>query len=255
MNSPSAAVETELRAALSANTGNLGRVYLLLQEGVTSNAKLVEARAAANSGAVSNIKAIIKAILTGECPSAPSIAGQAGRTIGGIVRTNPGLSAGSRQYLADLRAVLDEHSQDTEAVEREDRELEAASDNLERAIADLDGVYVYTYPTYFRTVQKTDPERFLYKVGKTERFSGQRIEEQQRATNMPEDPWTLRVYRSAALTPDQLEDRFHAILEAAGHGHSLGMRSGKEWFFTNLEFLDGVASLLECEVHKPVETE
>lgn len=250
MDQPTATVEAELRAALSANTGNLGRVYQLLQEGKTSNTELVEASAAANSGAASNSKAIINAILTGECPESPSKAGQAGRAIGGILRTNAGLGANARQYLADLRAVLDEHSEDTEAVEREDRELEAASENLERAIEDLDGVYVYTFPTYFRTVQKTDPERFLYKVGKTDRFSSQRIKEQQRATNMPEDPLTLRVYRSATFTPDQLEDRFHAILVVAGHARSDGRRAGREWFYTNLEFLDGVAQLLGCDVHK-----
>lgn len=250
---PLEAVGAELREALSGNAGNLGRVYLLLQEGKTGNAEIIEAGGAANSGAASNLKTIINAILAGECPASPSLAGQAGRAIGGLLRTNSNLSAETQRYLTALRSVLDAHSQDAEAVEREDSQIKVASENLERAIEDedLDGVYVYTFPTYFRTVQKIDPERILLKIGKTDRFSSVRIREQQRATNMPEDPWTLRVYRSPSMKPDELEARFHMILEAAGHGRAAGRRSGREWFYTNLEFLDAVASLLGLEVRKP----
>jgi T5orf172 domain len=251
MSAPSVAVDGELREALAGNVGNLGRVYLLLQEGKTGNAEIIEAGGAANSGAASNLKTIINAILTGECPASPSLAGQAGRAIGGLLRTNSDLSAETQRYLTALRSDLDAHSQDAEAVEREDRQIEVATENLERAIEDLDGVYVYTFPTYFRTVQKIDPERILLKIGKTDRFSSVRIREQQRATNMPEDPWTLRVYCSSSMKPDELEARFHMILDAAGHGRAAGRRSGREWFYTNLEFLDAVASLLGLEVHKP----
>jgi hypothetical protein len=250
MNRPTNAVETELRDALTANSGNLGRVYLLLEEGKTSNRELVEGGAAANSGAASNTRSMVSALLEGIIPAGPSLAAAAGRTVGGLLRTNPDLSDEARQYLTGLRAELDEHGRDSEAVEREDRELDRASEDLEQTIENLAGVYVYTFPTYFRSVQKTDPERFLFKIGMTERYSKIRIREQQRATNMPEDPWTLRVYRSAALTPTELEARFHSILDAAGHGRSSGKSAGKEWFYTNLEFLDGVATLLGLEVHK-----
>jgi len=250
MTTPTPDIEAELRSALASNNGNLGRVYLLLQEGTTSNTELIDAGAVANAGAASNSKTMINAILTGDCPSSPSLTAQTGRAIGGLLRTNPGFSEDAQRYLTALRATLDEHSQDSEAVEREDRQLDVASEVLERTIENLNGVYVYTFPTYFRTVQKTDPERFLYKVGKTDRYSSVRIREQQRATNMPEDPWTLRVYRSSTLTPDELEDCFHKLLDAAGHGRATGTRSGREWFYTNLEFLDGIAALLELEVHK-----
>ena len=251
MNTPSDETITDLRRALEDNTGNLGRVYQVLQEGKSSNAEIIDVGAAANSGAASNLKTIINAILTGDCPSAPSLAAQAGRAIGGMLKTNPDFSTTTKSYLTSLRSEFDAHGQDAEAVEREDREIEAASENLERAIEDLDGVYVYTFPTYFRTVQKIDPERILLKIGKTDRFSSTRIREQQRATNMPEDPWTLRVYRSETIPLDDLERKFHKMLDAAGHGRSNGRRAGKEWFYTNLEFLDSVAELLSLEVHKP----
>ena len=151
MSAPPVGVELELREAMAANGGNLGRVFVLMQEGVTSNAEIIEAGAAANSGAASNLKTTINAILSGECPTSPSLAAQAGRTIGGLIRDN-NFTPEAQMYLTSFRSVLDAHSQDPEAVKREDRELELASDNLERSIEDLDGVYVYTFPTYLRTV-------------------------------------------------------------------------------------------------------
>jgi T5orf172 domain len=253
MTSPIPTVEAELREVIAANPGNMGQVYALLEEVKTSNAELVEAGAVANTGAASNLKIVINAILTGQCPTSPSLAAQAGRTIGGILRNNESLSDNGRTYLLGLRSEFDDYSQNNEAVEREVRELDKASEDLERSIENLDGVYVYTYPTYLRTVQMSDPERFLFKVGKTEQFSSVRIKGQQRATNMPEDPCTQRVYRSSSMTPHEIESRFHMMLVAAGHGRSMGKRAGKEWFFTNLEYLDAIATMLGLEIHKPSE--
>ena len=244
-------VEENLRAALASNSGNLGRTYILLQEGISSNLDLVNAGAAANSGAASNARAIITSILSGACPSSPSIAAQVGRAIGGLLRTYSEFNPGTKEYLVSLRAIVDEHAENTEAVQKEDSEIGAASELLERTIESLDGVYVYTFPTYFRTVQKSDPERFLYKIGKTDHSSEGRIKEQQRSTNMPEDPWILRVYRSSALAPIEIERRFHAMLVAAGHGRAPGKRAGREWFFTNLDFLDEIAIMLDLEIHRP----
>ena len=244
-------VEKNLRSALGSNSGSLGRTYLLLDEGISSNLDLVNAGAAANSGAASNARAIITTILSGTCPSSPSIAAQAGRAIGGMLRTYTEFSPETKEYLLSLRAILDEHAGNIEAVEKEDSEIGAASELLERTIESLDGVYVYTFPTYFRTVQKSDPERYLYKIGKTDHSSDGRIKEQQRSTNMPEDPWILRVYRSSELAPVEIERQFHSMLVAAGHGRAPGKRAGREWFFTNLDFLDGIAAMLNLEVHRP----
>jgi hypothetical protein len=55
------------------------------------------------------------------------------------------------------------------------------------------------------------------------------------------------------MTPDEIESRFHTMLVAAGHGRSMGKRAGKEWFFTNLEYLDAIATMLGLEIHKPSE--
>jgi hypothetical protein len=132
-------VEKNLRAALASNNGNLGRTYLLLQEGISSNLDLVNAGVAANSGAASNARAIITSILSGACPSSPSIAAQAGRAIGGMHCTHSEFSPETKEHLRSLRAILDENAENIEAVQKEDSEIRAASELLERTIESLDG--------------------------------------------------------------------------------------------------------------------
>ena len=112
----------------------------------------------------------------------------------------------------------------------------------------MPGVYVYTLPSFYRTVQKTDPERFWFKIGKTDRVAGIRIGEQMRATGLPEDPWIARVYRHDSKSPKEIETDFHLLLDAAGHSQAGGKHAGRDWYATNLDFLDAVAVALGCEI-------
>jgi hypothetical protein len=181
-------------------------MFLLQRRGITDTAALIAAAAGANAGAASNLKAIITAIFTGSCPSSPSIAGPAARAVGGLMRTNPDLDVETCDYLTALRFEPDARSQDRTAIEREDRQLEIASVDLGRTLDEYDGLYGYSYATYLRTVQKTDPERFLIKIGCTDRTAGVRIRDQPRATAMPEDPLLLRnhgtIRTRGTLSPD-----------------------------------------------------
>lgn len=238
----------ELSTALRNNEGQLGKVFALLEEGKTTNRELVEGGAAANQGAAANLRVAVRAVLDGVLPKAPSVATQSRRSIGGILRDNPGLSSSAREYLEQLRNELEEIATDSKAIEDEDKDLERASKELEKSLEDLPGVYVYTLPSFHRTVQKTDPERFWFKIGKTDRVAGVRIGEQMRATGLPEDPWIARVYRHSTKSPKELETEFHRLLEAAGHSRASGKHSGRDWYATNLEFLDAVASVLACEI-------
>lgn len=237
----------ELSAALRNNTGQLGKVFALLEAGKETNRELVEGGAAANQGAAGNIRVAVKAVLEGGLPKGPSLAVQARRSIGGLLRDNPGLSEGARAYLEDLRRRLEVIATDAAAIEREDKDLEEASKELEKSLENLPGVYVYTLPSFYRTVQKSDPERFWFKVGKTDRAAGVRVGEQMRATGLPEDPWIARVYRHQNLSPAELEDTFHELLDAAGHSRATGRHAGRDWYATNLEFLDAVAHALQCD--------
>jgi hypothetical protein len=242
----------ELSAALRNNEGQLGKVFALLEEGKITNRELVEGGAAANQGAASNLRVTIMAVLDGVLPKGPSVAAQSRRSVGGILRDNPGLSSAACEHLERLRDSLEAIATDSKAIEEEDKNLELASKELEKSLEALPGVYVYTLPSFHRTVQKTDPERFWFKVGKTDRVAGVRIGEQMRATGLPEDPWIARVFRHASKTPKELETEFHRLLEAAGHNRAAGKHSGRDWYATNLEFLDAIAVALGCEVASSV---
>jgi hypothetical protein len=241
-------LQIELAAALRGNDGNLGKVFALLAEGVSSSRELVERGAAANTGAASNLLVVIRTITDGVLPKSPSRAAQARRSIGGILRDNPNLSDDARGHLENLREKLEVIATDSQAIELEDKSLERASIELEKSLEKLPGVYVFTLPSFYRTVQKTDPDRYWFKVGKTDRAAGVRIGEQMRATGLPEDPWIARVYRHETRTPREVESEFHNLLAAAGHVRAAGKHSGREWYATNLEFLDAIGSALGCEI-------
>lgn len=249
-------LRVELSDALRNNSGQLGKVFALLEEGKESNRELVEGGAAANQGAAANLRVVVRAVLDDVLPKGPSVAAGARRSIGGLIRDNPGLSESARTHLEDLRVRLETIATDTSAIEREDKNLEEVSKQLEQSLEKLPGVYVYTLPSFYRTVQKTDPDRFWFKVGKTDRVAGIRVGEQMRATGLPEDPWIARVYRHQTLAPAELESKFHELLEAAGHSRAAGKHSGRDWYATNLEFLDAVAHAMGCDatLNEPPET-
>jgi len=237
----------ELEIAFRNNEGQLGKVFALLEGGKTTNRELVEGGAAANQGSAANLRVTVKAVLDGILPGAPSVAAQSRRSIGGLLRDNPGLSLVAREHLEQLRDKLETIATDSKAIEEEDKNLERVSLKLKKSLDNLPGVYVYTLPSFYRTVQKTDPERFWFKIGRTKRAAGVRIGEQMRATGLPEDPLTARVYRHAAKTLKELEMDFHRLLEAAGHCRATGNHSGRDWYATNLEFLDAIALALGCD--------
>lgn len=241
-------LRAELSEALRRNDGQLGKVFTLLETGARTNRELVEGLAAANQGAAGNLRVTVNAVLDGVLPNGPSVALQSRRSIGGLLRDNPGLSDTARSHLEALRSALEQIASNESAVRAEEADIEAATKTLEQTAAELSGVYVYTLPTFFRTTQKVDPDRYWFKIGKTDRVAGIRLGEQGRVTGLPEDPWLLRVYRSNSRSPQELEQEFHRLLSAAGHARSSGRNTGREWFATNLEFLDTVAGALGCTV-------
>ena len=245
---PTPEVTETLCSALDANTRQLGYAFRLMQQGKISNKELVEGGAGANDGAAGNNRAMINAILEGVIPSAPSIAGMAARAVGGLVKANKDFDSDTKKYLQDLRDELEEVSESSDAIEREDAALEEASKELEQLLEDMPGVYIYTLPAFRRVVIKTDPDRFYFKVGMTNRVAGVRIGEQMRATGLPEDPWLARVYQHPTTAINELERKFHRLLQSTGHAQTTGRYSGKEWYVTNLEALDAFAEELGCSI-------
>jgi hypothetical protein len=60
----------------------------------------------------------------------------------------------------------------------------------------------------------------------------------------------VSVNRHRELTPKELEDQLHNLIDAAGHGRSDAKHSGREAFTTNLEFLDTIATALNCDIRR-----
>lgn len=244
---PSPQLRAELESALGTNEGRLGAVYRLIKSGIDSDKAIVEAGGAANAGAANNLRATIRAILDEKLPNGPSLALQIGRSIGGLLRDNPDLSEKATRHLEDLRTRLEALASDSDALEIESRILEKGSQALEKSLEELPGVYVYTLPSFRQVIKKTDPDRSWFKVGETTKTAGKRVVDIAQITGLPENPWIARVYRHNKLSPKALEKVFHDLLTAAGHSQAPGRHAGEDWYATNLEFLDAIASALGCE--------
>ncbi|MEJ5946541.1 GIY-YIG nuclease family protein [Pseudokineococcus basanitobsidens] len=144
-----------------------------------------------------------------------------------------------------LESVLDDlrgRADNEDAVAAEDVEPKAASEELSKTLAAASGVYVYTYPHYWRHPYSTGSERRLLKVGRTGSKAWNRVLSQARRTGMPEDPVLLRVYETD--DPATVEHHFHVLLDAAEHQRSQGVAVGTEWFVTTIDFCDAVAEVL-----------
>ena len=252
---PGHEVMSELNQALQASTGVLGKVARAMAEGVTSPTELAGMGAGANSGHSGNLARVVRYVQDGIPPTAPSRAAKARRSIGGLLRDNPGLSAQAVEYLQSLREQVDSIEKDDDARAGEATQLSKASEELTQKVEKLGGVYVYTFPTYLMVPAKIDPERFWLKIGQTGRVVEKRVSDQLRSTAMPEDPVILRVYtdpQGEAVGSDvdygALEKKFHKLLMSAGHSKTSARSGGTEWFATTLEFLDEIAETLDLEI-------
>jgi len=245
---PTPLILEEIKVALRNNDGVLGAIFRLIEQDITTPSEVVAQGGISNIGHASNVISHIRSITEGSIPKSPSRAEAAGRTIGGLLRTNANFSPDTRLYLQDLRIELDTYATNVSARQAENEQFERASEALEENIEQNGGVYVYSFPAYIKSPAKLDPERFWFKIGMTERVVSMRIADQTRSTAMPEDPWILRVYRSETASNADLERTFHRMLEAAGHSRTQAKHGGREWYATNLDFLDQIAETLGLQV-------
>jgi len=252
---PRPEVMNELNQALQASTGVLGKVARAMAEGITSPTELASMGAGANSGHSGNLARVVRYVQDGTPPTAPSRAAKTGRSIGGLLRDNPGLSSEAISYLQALREQVDSIEKNDEARAGEATQLNKASEELTQKVEKLGGVYVYTFPTYLMVPAKVDPERFWLKIGQTGRVVEKRVSDQLRSTAMPEDPVILRVYTDpqgeavgSEVDYAALEKKFHKLLMSAGHSKTSARSGGTEWFATTLEFLDEIAETLGLDI-------
>lgn len=250
---PAGRIREELGEMLRQNDGQIGLVYRLWSKGVKKNKEFVDRGAAANSGAAGNIRATIEAVMEGIIPSGPTVAVIARSAVNGLIRRNSQMSKPTKQYLEALLQRLSERADDQESRDVEERNFAEETEQIQKELGRRSGVYVYSFPMCLRNVKMTDPDRWLYKIGKSDGAVLRRVLNQ--STGMPEAPVLLRVYVHKTLSPIKVEKKFRRALLAAGHENvrtldqKLSKKHGaREWFATRLEFLDQVGELMGCEI-------
>jgi hypothetical protein len=246
---PTPEIRVEIEELLRRDERKIGSVFRGLESGVTSPRELVELGASVNTGAVSNLKAAVKALLEGAIPTSATRARQAAWAIGDFLEEDT-LTPPTRAYLEDLRSRLREKAASRQALQQDVQGLDTADRELNIRVEGTPGVYVYSFRHYLQHPNDLETGQCWLKVGSTTQGTWKRVTDQSRLISMPEDPKLLRIYHSSSMTPAEIEDRFHRVLDAAGHERSSArhVKAGVEWFSTTLELLDTLAEILAIEI-------
>ena len=242
----------ELKQYIREDSKMVGAVFIEYESGKTSPKELVEAGVAANTGSAYNNIQIIKAILEEKIPTSASISIYAYRAIKRLMQ-RPGINSNILSYLNELSIKLFEQANSENALKEDQSQIEELDKLLSKKAEQIQvGIYVYSFPTYLRVGTLDDPEKYWLKIGSTKQGIWKRIVEQNRQTSMPEDPKLLRIYHSAQISAEELEKKFHNVLDKIGHDRSSAVftKSGKEWFATTLDALDALADLMNLSIER-----
>lgn len=212
---PSSEVRAEIETLLRADARQIGLVFRQIEAGVNDDTDIVAAGAAKNTWAVSNLRKNLASILDGVMPKSAHSARASASAIGLFLEAE--ISEATRSYLIDLRQKLAAKAQSPEALDQDAVAVVEADRVLAARAEDLSGVYVYSFLHY---IQHPNDEsgRCWLKVGSTNKGAWKRVTSQARQTSMPEDPKLLRIYHSSTLTPEEIESKFHQVLDAAERG-------------------------------------
>ena len=238
----------KLHALLAGRDDQLGEVYRAMTHHPTpvSSIELQKLTSCRNSSIVANRRVVVHAVFNGTVPPGPTVALQAASSVRTLLKATTDDDV--VRHLSAIEHGLAQQASSEAAVSTETVQLKTASASLVQEMKDAAGVYVFTYPHYWRHPYVADTERRLLKVGRTGTKSWNRVLSQARLTAMPEDPILLRVYESS--DPVASETTFHALLDAAEHQRSAGVTVGAEWFVTTLDFCDTIGDALGLHVHR-----
>ena len=250
----------EIEAALQNDELRIGDVWKMIAVHGKHADKIRDAMGLATVGTVHSALGSIETLL--QCDrltGAPSLAMQRARMLRGFAkRHEERLSAQTKERLAHL---ADDHARiasDENAVAEERQELE---DRGQQRKEETPGIYVYTLPHYMKrpvleTKDQDSSHRTYLKVGMSAKRSARVRMREQSITALPEPLLDLRVYVHKDGNADykDIEKRMHAHLNAADHNQNRRRGAGKEWFLTNLTFIDSTARLLGLVIEFENET-
>jgi hypothetical protein len=240
---PTDTISQEIRSAFEEDETRIGDVWRGLKSGKSAEA-IASTFNNQSTGFVNKYKRFIRAIETGDLPSAPTMIRECKATTQGFLnRHYERFSPETITILEGRISALEKLRIDPEAEESEDLTIQKRTQTAEKQ--GVAGIYVYTLPHYRKHPVEPAPsgdsaDRTLMKVGMSDSDVVQRFNRQQRNTALPEDPDLLRIYVGDGDML-QVEQRFHRLLRAADHRQNSGRQSGTEWFLTSLKFLDAIA--------------
>lgn len=229
----------------------LGSIFNAMESGFSNALEIVEKTGAGNRGVVYNYQKMVSAILEGKIPNSSSISRNAARSISRLIKNSNSISPATLEYLNSIRVKLIENAESETAVLHDKASIEAQSEALVKVASTImNGIYVYSFPTYLHFGTIEDQDVFWLKIGSTKNSVWQRIVEQNRQTSMPEDPKLLRIYHKDSMDIEAVEQKFHTTLDRVGHERSAARRTkaGKEWFASTLDAVDAIAELLDLEI-------
>ena len=249
-------IQSEIRRAFEADDTRMGDVWRATAAGKTP-AQTAEELGTQTSNFVNKYLRFVRAIETGDLPSAPTMIRECRTTTKGFLnRHSARLSVSAIGILNERIATLESLMNNPAAEEAEDQKIRQGTESIEsQGIA---GIYVYTLPHYRKhpvepSTDESISDRTLMKVGMSDSDVIRRFLHQQRNTSLPEDPQLLRVYvGEGEMLP--IEQRMHRLLKAADHRQNAGRASGTEWFLTSLKFLDALALDMGLATHMAVES-
>jgi hypothetical protein len=239
-----AGFNAEMLGALERDTTALGEMWRGRRSGLTDE-QIAERRGTENTNWIWLYERFLKALTTGDLPTAPSVARHSARNYRRLLQRGD-FSAPVAAVLAEDLAVLEARAQDQSELAREDEKAQAVTAEAEQEA--VPGIYVYALPHYLRHPYDDERGATLLKVGRTDRDSIVRFREQTRTTALPEDPVLLRIYSAEGMDTLDIENRFHRLMEKAGHARSAARTGGREWFVTSVGFLDEIARTLGLKI-------
>lgn len=161
---PSAEVRAELTAYLDADESRLGEVYRARQRGLDADS-VAQELGIGTSSFVWSYERIVKAMLDGNLPTAPTVALRNARKFRALL-TSARLSTAARVYLETNLRELERRANDETA---RLGELKEAQEQTQAAEARNEtGIYVYALPHYLRYPFAPETGRTLLKVGRSD---------------------------------------------------------------------------------------
>ncbi|NIL81098.1 GIY-YIG nuclease family protein [Rhodococcoides kroppenstedtii] len=245
----------EIAEFIATQEGRIGDVYRLSLEGLDP-AQIAARLNVETAGFVYSYRANIDAALDGRIANGPTLLKQTRSALNGLIsKGRAQLSVEALDLLASHRNLVNQALADLDPVmeAQADAEAKRAEVLQVESLKGLAGIYAFSYGWYIEKPVGDDEINTLIKVGRSIDVAA-RINEHRRGAraHIPEPLVSLRVYATDQLKLSDVERTFHRLLSTAGHVNPRRETQesrrqnevGREWFLTNVDFLDEIASTL-----------